>query len=395
MENPSRTGTIAWTIAAAVSVAACGGETDGESSALATDSEALQRNTDPPDPNDAFLNEGRLTPNTASNDITHTLNPAVCADVTATFLAFSRDTSQRFRTLAFNAGVRSNSWGSYGTRVFSSGPACAMRDPSGTNRRFVLAGKSSEDSRIYTSPGTWNPAFGAGGLPQNPTADSPWAAIDGNTYTVAGAPALTSGPSSMILAVVGNSNRVHVYWHTLPWSGGSWTSRFTSPALPSGVTLVGRPAVEHFPWFVPPAGYFGIAVRATQSGVSKIFVTYFMGDGTGFTGFIPGSTPDWTEWPMPAGTAINGDPAMTSSPALGDAVTLYFRSGSKIKHTSWFLSEGPVGTIFPLSTTSYASSPSANAGVMYEGGGTQIVLTRTSANQLFTAFTLEDAQLIP
>jgi hypothetical protein len=397
MNDSSRKATVATAIAMAILLAGCGGgmDAEGEASELGTSSEALQRAGDPPDPNDAFLSSGRLTPQTISNDITHSLDPAVCADVTATFLAFSRDTtSKRIRTLSFNSGVRSNTWGSYGTRAFKSGPACAMRNPSGTNRRFVLAARDDVDDRIYWSPGTWNPTFGGDGLPRLPTADSAWAAIDGNAYTVAGNPALASGPTSMILAAVGNSNRLHVYWHAVPWAG-SWTTRFTSPALPSGVTLVGRPAIAHFDFFVPPAGYYGIAVRGTQSGVTKIFVTYFMGDGTGFTGFIPGSTPDWTEWPMPPNTTINGDPAMTSSHALGDAVTLFFRSGTQLKQTSWFLQEGPVGVVAPWAGTSYASGPSANAGVMYEGGGTQIVLARTSQNQLFTSFTVEDAQLIP
>jgi hypothetical protein len=270
-----------------------------------------------------------------------------------------------------------------------------MRNPSGTTRRFVLAAKASDDNRIYWSGGSWNPAFGSGGLPQLPTANDVWTAIDTNAYTVAGTPALASGPTSTILAAVGNSNRLHVYWHALPWAG-NWTTRFTSPALPSGVTLVGRPAIAHFDFFVPPAGYYGIAVRATQGGVNKIFVTYFMGDGSGFTGFIPGSTPDWTEWPMPAGTTISSsDPAMTSSHALGDAVTLFFRSGTQIKQTSWFLQEGPVGVMAPWAGTSYASGPSVNVGVMYEGGGTQVVIARTTSNQLHTTFTIPDDQLIP
>jgi hypothetical protein len=396
MKNLARKGAVSVAIAMAVSLGGCGGGMDGDGlSELGTDSEALQRNSDPPDPNDAFLSSGRLTPNTAANDITHTLNPAICADVTATFLAFSRDTSQRIRTLAMNSGVRTDTWGSYGTKTFATGPACAMRNPSGTTRRFVLAGKGTGDNRIYWSGGSWNPAFGGNGLPQLPTANDVWTAIDTNAYTVAGTPALGSGPTSMILAAVGNSNRLHVYWHAIPWAG-NWTTRFTSPALPSGVTLAGRPAIAHFDFFVPPAGYYGIAVRATQGGVNKIFVTYFMGDGTGFTGFIPGSTPDWTEWPMPAGTTISSsDPAMTSSHALGDAVTLFFRSGTQIKQTSWFLQEGPVGVMAPWAGTSYASGPSVNVGVMYEGGGTQVVLARTSSNQLHTTFTIPDDQLIP
>lgn len=392
MKTTSRQSTISVAIVCVVLLGGCGGMDAAEWSDFSTRSEALQRAGDPPNPDAAFLSEGRLTPSTAANDIAHTFDPAVCADVNATFLAFSRDTSKRFRTLAFNSGVRSNSWGSFGTRAFNSSPACAMRDPNGNTRRFVLAGKG-EDNRIYTSPGSWNPAFGGDGLPQNPTADAAWTAIDVNTYSAHGAPALASGPTSVALAVIGNTNRVHAYHRALPFSGSSWSTRFTSPVLPTGVTAIGRPAIEHFPWFVAPQGYYGIAIRAISGGQTKIFVTYFMGDGTGFTGFIPGSTPDWTEWPV--GATVDSDPAMTSSPALGDAVTLYFRSGNKIKHTTGLVSSGAVGTNHPFSATAYASAPSALAGPMYEGGGTQLLLARTSNGQLFTSFTIEDPLLIP
>src|SRR4051812_7465517 len=255
---------------------------------------------------------GEVSPDGGGANITHTKSPAVC--VAGNVLIVSVDTQNRYRTLAFNGDDFATSWGSYGTRTFSSSPTCAPQGTSSSS--FVLAGKASADNKIYASSGS----MGVAASPPNPTA-APFAVVDNShTYSSGGNPAAASNDNGVVLVAMGTDGRtIFSYWHPLPYAQHSWSQRITGPQLPSGSTAFGTPAIV----FLPQSQVFHVVVRSNNA----MFQTYVSATGGTFTnsGGQGVSAFDVLGLPGP----YSSDPALTYATA-SDLETLLYLSNTKI-----------------------------------------------------------------
>ena len=54
-----------------------------------------------------------------------------------------------------------------------------------------------------------------------------------------------------------------------------------------------------------------------------------------------------------------------------------------------------MGVVMPSLGAQYASGPGALAGPLYEGGGSQLMVARTTSNQLNAIFGRAETELIP
>lgn len=380
-------GTLALALLAGCSAAEAVPEGESETSA-----EAL-RCGDPlnDDPNCPWRNWTRLLP-ANQVDITHTSAPALCAAPSAGWLAISVDSDSRYRTLQFHGvgGVnRGPSWGAYGTRTFTSKPACAIREsvspgsngcPSsgGACPGFVVAGKS--DGLIYANLGTM--ALNAAPNPQpNPHHVGSFSAVSNTAYTNAdaGLPALASRADYAIaLALMGDDNRVYVHHRPLPYTGLGhyWSARVTGPQLPANWTARGAPAIVTLPWT------FQIVVHAQNNGSHRLYSTHFYMTGKKaghFSNEIGSPSQTWTQ------LAVTGDisdgPALTySNSDVG--VSLYFRRGTEFMQTSGMpLGSYPLLPVRPAEGRQFASSPAATGGIYYDQG-LHVVIGRTTSNEI-------------
>ncbi len=329
----------------------------------------------------------RLLPSGGA-DITHALAPAMCAGG-AGFLTISVDTGGRYRTLQWHAGGHAPSWSLYGTKAFSSKPACALRENVTASRPgFVLAGKAT-DNKIYTSAGTMATATTS---QQNVTANEMWTAVSDTEYPSGGSPALgfTSGGfggDGLVLTFMGDDGRtIHAHSRHIPYLDNDWSPIVTGPALPSGWTVVGAPAVHAMPVT------FRIIVHAQSGSLHRLFETYFfLDEGDGYFSTPFASTPAvWTQL-QSLGT-IEEDPAITFASGFG--TTVYFRRGSEVRQTTESASFHSTLAVKPNEAVEFASAPAATAGVAFDQG-MHVVVARTTANQIYFAESVNDVNLVP
>jgi hypothetical protein len=369
--------------AALVLAGGCGSTGAGDLPAVGTSSEALRCYDDATgnpssDGNCPWRDWSQVAPNNQpSQDISQELAPALCASSNAGFLAISVDTGGHYRTLQFNEINNAGAWGSYGQKTFVTKPTCGLRENvtvSGQTRTgFVVAGKAS-DGRIYASAGTMANV----GVPQqNPTANDVFTAIGNDVYSTGGNPALAGGNpavgtgTAVALVAMGTDLRtIYGYSRLLPYPSHGWSARVHGPALPSGWTAVGAPAIVELPIT------FAIVVHAHNATLHKeaFYYTYFSTNSSppAFSNAIgsPGAT--WTQLPLAlqAGQTISDDPALTTDDTYG--MTLWFRSGSQILQTASgslpSLGTNPAIAIKPADGISFGSAPAAWAGNTYEEG---------------------------
>jgi hypothetical protein len=330
-------------------------------------------------------------------DITSTSAPAVCGGGTggvasspSRLVLFSVQSSTNvYRVMEFNSssydpGEFTASWGSYGARAFVSKPACTLREsqPNG-QPGFVVAGKSLDSSigkyRIYASAGNFSVPQPSG--PVNPTAAEAFTAVGSDTYTNGGSPALatgtTSGAQGVALVAMGDDNRtVYGYFRVLFYQANSWSARITGPVLPSGWTAAGSPSID----FVTGSfNLFHIVVRATSSGISRLFETYFNPhNGSPYFSNAAGSpSPSWAQ--LSITDTISSDPSLTYSQNLG-AETLVYLSGTQLKQTSGLCNVQELGTkpilALPTSGLSFSSAPASLADPGLERNSADVVFAR-------------------
>jgi hypothetical protein len=218
-------------------------------------------------------------------------------------------------------------------RVFASPPSCVMEHPAGTVPQpsglplFLIAGKS--ENKIFVVEGEVQ-NVGPGGVPVNPIWKGPWAQVSSTTYgAFQGYPAISSNGQKVVVTFMSN-NTIYAHTRNLPYAapGNTWGSRIAGPSLPSGVTIPTEP--EGY-YAVPGVIYMGGAhnkflmmVRAqNSSGTKRLYYITFNGTSFG-------------SWSGPASTSshsIDSDPALEFDHEY-DALSVYFRSGNEIKHTS-------------------------------------------------------------
>ncbi len=395
---PGRPGwaTASFTVAALAAVlAACGD--GGRTTDVGPNVVALTA-TYPYAPGQEFgSKEGLLQPSTTANDIVHYLDPALCSNEIATFLAVSVDSQGLYRTLFYDQEVEPSSWGHYGTKQFASRPACAMREQGASGGRgFVLVGKG-KDNILYASPGSWDPHM-HDGTPNNPTADSAFAAVSNTVLNNWGSPGLATDTAVTHMAVtyIDDAGLVKVQVHALPYAGHSWANAIAAPAIGGGWTANGTPAIV---WLPQSMNLFQVVVRVAQRGTYSMMMTYFDPARSRFSGPTPGSQPTWTQLSV----GSDSDPALAYSPTLS-TTTLYLRNGTQLEQTSGFgqaLGTNLLHTIlsgqgatYPDGTNgSIAASPSALS-LPFENSN-NLVIARTTANQLWMSFSIQDAFLVP
>jgi hypothetical protein len=389
---PRRPGwaTVSFTVAALATVlAACGDE--GRSSDVGPNVVALTA-TYPYGPGQEFgSKEGLLQPASGANDIVHYFDPALCSNEIATFLAVSVDSQGLYRTLFYDQEVEPSSWGHYGTKQFASRPACAMREQGASGGRgFVLVGKG-KDNILYASPGSWDPNM-HDGTPNNPTADSAFAAVGTTVLKNWGSPGLaTNGAvTQMALAYIDDSGLVNVRLHALPYVGHSWANAIAAPAIGGGWTANGTPAIV---WLPQTINMFQVVVRVDQRGTFSMMMTYFDAARSRFSGPTAGSQPSWTQLSV----GSDSDPALAYSPTLS-TTTIYLRTGSQLEQTSGFgqaLGTNLVHTILSGLNATYPSGASPSALSLPFENSNNLVITRTTANQLWMTFSIQDQFLTP
>lgn len=374
-------------------VTGCGG--DALVSEYETSTEALTR---PDAPGTEFgEKEGLLIPGPgAPSDITHYLSPAVCSDADFTFLTVTADSAGRYRTLFyFGSGWRTDNWAFQDyNKQFASKPACTMLERGLDDfPQFLIVGKG-KDNLMHSSTGFWDSNPLPDGTFHDPTPAAAFQAISPSNFgTGGGIPALATDESfsQVALAFIDNSsgmNRVRARRHLLPFGMHVWEPSILAPALPSGWTALGAPAIV---WLNNWAGHFQLVVRVrNSSSQTKLIAIYF--NGWGFSGIIPGSPPTWSETGI---TGVDSDPALAYSAAL-NTVTLYFRrgnqpTGNKLFQTSGFSSELGTNALREIVSQSVYPPGSSPAAISRDFELSEhMVVARNTNNQLSSSFATED-----
>ena len=306
--------------------------------------------------------------------------------------------------------VQEVSWAQYSPDVFATAPAVA-RLPSvhftdgSQEEHMLLVGRGGSDKRMFWSEGVIGAASAGVFPPPQPVTVPAFAAINGNTFNDPyGYPALTSNSTdnTIIMAYIGlnTSNQATVYAQLYNPAVSDptrrWKPRVAAPALPTGWTPVGRPAIA---W-----GYQNlttIVVKARNGSSTGLFRIFFT--GTNF--FDTLGTPQFRRL-TPPGTppSIDSNPAMEYDGSIGPdgnqgALTLYYRSGSgsnniyeaSFADTSFF--EG-----FKQLTGSpgqaFAGDPSVYGGINLENTE-HWIMGRDASFNMYVGFTVTDLSLAP
>ncbi len=269
-------------------------------------------------------------------------------------------------------------------RSFTSKPVCYSLDALHTNapesftNQFAVLGKGTDNKYYISVLKLSNAAVPIGDTTTPvplPTVKHDWAAISNDTLDSAPAVIVTSG---LILVVGRKGTGLKMYVNALTGDQQnpyvhSWQSYVTPPALPSGWTLDGDPAMADT---MPLSNEFMIAVRAKNSaGAYKLY--YLTTNGSGFQ--------PWVQFPTP-NVSPSSEPAVEvdlSTPM----VTMYFRDTSnKIRVGS---APAPYGTwtTFPkILDDTFASDTTPSAIGNTQAEGNLLVAARKSTdNQIWWA----------
>lgn len=314
--------------------------------------------------------------------------PALASRCAAALVAFTRVSSNnRFRGVAAGE-LGPSAWADYAPRAFASSPSVTALPNDCNGHRFLIVGRgtgsTAADRRIYWSEGRATQNQGAFNAPQATTIFAEVSAADFTGDN--GYPAVTSSPNGDALLVYRNGSTI--YGHTKFVGATNWSAAHTAPALPSGWTPIGTPAIE-----------FSFANNATvivrgQSGASVRFFRIFYNNGFG----DPLGPIEWDPLPLPAGSlAIQSDPALEWNDALWTH-TVYYRNDKTFYQASIFYNTWehvPKPVVNTVTTPEYVEAPAVNGNADYEQLRTHWVLGRSGTQLHFSVIMEGDPNLEP
>jgi hypothetical protein len=204
------------------------------------------------------------------------------------YIQIGRDlTTNRYKLAMYG---KNQPWLSYtnissSSYTFNSKPVCASLDginlepPAMWSEQIAVVGKRSSDNLFYIQ--LMKVQGGGSGTtpPPVPSVTMSWAPIGTNAYS--SAPFVLVRESNEI--VVGgrrSDNRVYVHVNPLQWNQSTgkyvynhatWEAPLQAPALPSGWTPIGDPAIGHIGNYV---GEVQIFTRAQSGSSTKVFTMY-------------------------------------------------------------------------------------------------------------------------
>ena len=365
------------------SAGGCAPAADGspdESTGIGGTDEALQLGPGSPA---IFRWAGRMT-GSAGVEFDHSLDPAVCSVEDLSIALVSRDADTlRYRVFGMNRQTLAPSWTQYGNRTFGTRPACVSYDWFLPTPTFVIAGRGlssngASDRRVFTSLARWNVQPFSG-----PEPATVWTAVSADTYQTNGSPGLAFDGWKMVIALLGDDSRLYAHQQWAPYEGNDFSPRIQGPALPTGWTAQGTPAISAL--FHGPAAFFQIIVRArNMNNVNRLYTTYFSVDR--FTNWAGATPATWTQVST-GGYTVSSDPAFAWDWSIQNA-TLYFRSGSDIIQTSGVgpqLGTLPISPIveFQGNGLTLVGSPGAQGGSGVDHGRNLVVARSSTDNQLY------------
>jgi len=260
--------------------------------------------------------------------------PAVCQALTPSgdgTAIVGRSTNNRYRISMRQFFVEATAFADISTfTTFNSKPACTSLDGVHTldeglwNYQLAVLGKSASNNQflIKTMKLDTEPAF-FGDPPTLPTTVVNWTSINSNAY--ASAPAAAVSQAALLVVGRRSDNRLYLHRNHLaillpqtPFDNSSWDPVLQLPALPSGWTAAGDPAIADTQ---PLIGVVTIVTRATRPGFpTRLYYSLFESAASTFQA--------WAQVPItPSTVSVGSDPALEVDRGLGLA-TLYFRSGT-------------------------------------------------------------------
>jgi hypothetical protein len=397
--------TLASSAAVLVAVAGCGampeGGAAGDDSQPGSTTSALRCTGDPTSGDCPWKGTwARLLPHN-NVDVVHNWAPTLIAGNPG-WITFTVDSTNHYRVLQWHANGRGPQWDFFGPSnlTWNSRLAASLANDTLTQPTFVVAGKArssdANNNRILVSTGV----MGASGQnPNNPTQTTGFTLLDTNashTYATGGLPALAarhdgSGGGAMVVTYFDdNGSTIYAHHRPLPYASNSWTGRITGPALPSGWKVVYAPTIAYsFPVF-----HIVVHARNNSTNQDALYETYFYSSGSSvfFSNETGSPVQGWkNQVVVPPSVGINDDPWITVSAALG--ITAYFRSGTQIKETAY---QSPINylPVNPSAGISFASAPAGTGDYAFDMG-TQVIVARTSSNQIYFHDTNNDGNLEP
>jgi hypothetical protein len=270
-------------------------------------------------------------------------------------------TANRFRFSLRDRIYAATNWADIGTRTFNSKPACAVLDEfhqlpmNQCNFQKAIIGRSSLN-RYFIQILKAAP----GGVDENniplPTITSlvlsDWLQIGTNTYD--SAPAATVAFHTFYLVgrrgtrLFLRANPLNTSDPNNPYNHAGWGSEMQSPALPSGWTMAGDPAIVNSS---PYTHTLHFAVRGTSGAQTRIFMTNWNGAWAA----------SWSQLSV-TNVAAGSDPALDVSFDWLNAQTVYIRgTDNRIYQSSSFFTDNPFEAIQAQlnSNTGMSGSPAA------------------------------------
>jgi len=269
------------------------------------------------------------------------------------------------------------SWPDLGTQTFNSKPACSMLNDvystlgdSNWTSRVAILGKGT-DNRYYARIMAPSAAGQVTDPPPSPTFPVDWHSISTTTYD--SAPFVTAEFGYLIVGGRTSNGTINIHLNKLtsdPFAGTrsydktAWRAPIALPALPTGWTPVGDPAVAS----EGSGGLIDVVTRAKNAfNQTRLYINYLYIPFAGDNGYFLGP-PQWAQ--VSTGTIpVSSDPALEYDVSRGE-LTLYFRGGSGTSANRIFQSTtqgvdawGPFGA---LGTDTFATAPAAAGSLQFD-----------------------------
>ncbi|HTQ06172.1 MAG TPA: hypothetical protein VMI54_20060 [Polyangiaceae bacterium] len=314
----------------------------------------------------------------STRNLTISTDPSLCSNHPSSFLGIVRDDTDSTYYVDWVVHPTFNSlWTEVGTRAFSSSPTCVFENPfrfsnPPTDFKFIVAGKGT-DNKIYAVPGHQTSSN-----PQ-PAWDSTWTEAKTSSETSPtysgnyGRPAVASNGSLIAMVFMNSDRKIHVRTRATPYASHTWSTIKDGPALPTGVTSDGIPAIAYDRGAnASPINKFVVAVTGVASGTAGVYWIYFDGTNWGSSWNSVFLTP----------FAVQSDPSLEYDDQ-SNALSLYFKTSSNtILSTSSVQPEDfgvdPIEAV-GIDPPGAVAAPRAVFGAGYERG-LRTVLTRGWVN---------------